>query len=166
MSVLLVLFLSGFLLFLFLFWLDCISWMCLFLSHFPNNFCWRYLCNNYSEALYIFANISWVYFYHLLRLKTEGERDDRRWGGWMAPPIQWTWIWVNSGSWWRTGRTGVLQSMGSWRVRHDWGTELNWTEYLNKSSSGSWTGVVCFFSFFQHFTRISWIQYWHWKLWC
>ena len=48
------------------------------------------------------------------------------WDGWMASPTQWTWVWVNSGSWWWTGRSGVLQSMGSQRVRHDWETELNW----------------------------------------
>ena len=56
----------------------------------------------------------------------EGEGDDRGWDGWMASLTQWTWIWVNSGSSWRTGRPGMLQSMGSQRVRHDWGTELNW----------------------------------------
>ena len=44
-------------------------------------------------------------------------------------PIQWTWVWVNSGSWWWTGRLGVLWFMGSQRVGHDWSTELNWTEY-------------------------------------
>ena len=44
----------------------------------------------------------------------------------MASLTQWTWIWVNSGSWWWTGRPGVLQFMGSQRVRHDWVTELNW----------------------------------------
>ena len=48
--------------------------------------------------------------------------------GWMASPTQWTWIWVNSESWWWTGRPGVLQSMGLQTVRHDWATELNWTE--------------------------------------
>ena len=46
----------------------------------------------------------------------------------MASPTQWTWVWVNSGSWWWTGRPGVLRSMGSQRVGHDWATELNWTE--------------------------------------
>ena len=45
-----------------------------------------------------------------------------------ALPTQWTWVWVNSGSWWWTGRPGVLRFMGSQRVRHDWATELNWTE--------------------------------------
>ena len=47
------------------------------------------------------------------------------WNVWLASPIQWTWVWVNSGSGWWTGRPGVLQSMGSQRVRHDWATELN-----------------------------------------
>ena len=59
------------------------------------------------------------------RLKA-GEGDDRGWDGWMASPTQWTWVWVNSWSWWWTGRPGVLQSMGSQRVRHDWATELNY----------------------------------------
>ena len=59
------------------------------------------------------------------RLKAGGEVDDRGWDGWMASLTQWTWVWVNSGSWWWTGRPGVLQSMVSQRVRHDWVTELN-----------------------------------------
>ena len=59
-----------------------------------------------------------------------GEGDDRGWDGWMASPTWWTWVWVNSGSWWWTGRPGVLRFMGSQRVGHDWATELNWTEYL------------------------------------
>ena len=59
-------------------------------------------------------------------LRAGGEGDDRGWGGWMASRTRWTWVWVNSGSWWWTGRPGVLQSLGSQRVRHDWATELNW----------------------------------------
>ena len=62
------------------------------------------------------------------RLGAGGERNDRGWDGWMASPTWWTWVWVNSGSWWWTGRPGVLWFMGSQRVRHDWVTELNWTE--------------------------------------
>ena len=54
------------------------------------------------------------------------------WDGWMASPTQWTWVSVNSGSWWWTGRPGVLRFMGSQRVRQDWATELNWTEFLHK----------------------------------
>ena len=57
-----------------------------------------------------------------------GEGDDRGWDGWMASLTRWTWVWVNSGSWWWTGRPGVLRFMGSQRVGHDWATELNWTE--------------------------------------
>ena len=60
------------------------------------------------------------------RLKAEGEGDDRGWGGWMASLTWWTWVWVDSGSWWWTGKPGELQFMGSQRVRHDWVTELNW----------------------------------------
>ena len=60
------------------------------------------------------------------RLKVGGEGDDRGWDGWMASPTRWTWVWVNSGSWWWTGRPGVLRFMGSQRVGHDWATTLNW----------------------------------------
>ena len=60
------------------------------------------------------------------RLKAREERDDGGWDGWMASPTQWTWVWVNSRSWWWTGRPGMLQSRGSQRVGHDWATELNW----------------------------------------
>ena len=62
------------------------------------------------------------------RLRAGGVRDDRGWDGSMASPAQWTWVWVDSGSWWWTGRPGVLLFMGSQRVRQDWATELNWTE--------------------------------------
>ena len=57
-----------------------------------------------------------------------GEGDDRGWDGWMASQTRWTWVWVNSGRWWWTGRPGVLPFMGSQRVGHDWVTELNWTD--------------------------------------
>ena len=62
------------------------------------------------------------------KLGAGGEGNDRGWDGWMASPAQWTWVWVNSGNWWWTGRLGVLQSMGSQRVGHDWVTELNWKQ--------------------------------------
>ena len=57
------------------------------------------------------------------RLKAGGEGDDRGWDGWMASSTQWTWVWASSGRWWRTGKPGMLQSMGSQRLRHDWATE-------------------------------------------
>ena len=64
--------------------------------------------------------------------KIEGRRrrGQQGWDGWMASPTQWTWVWINFGSWWWIGRPGVLQFMGSQRVRHDWATELNWTENI------------------------------------
>ena len=61
-----------------------------------------------------------------------GKIEGRRRSGWQrmrwldGTPTQWTWVWVDSGSWWWTGRSGVLQFMGSQRVGHDWVTELNW----------------------------------------
>ena len=55
------------------------------------------------------------------RLKAGGEGEDRGWDGWMASATQWTWVLVGSGSWWWTGRPGVLQPVGSQRA-----TELNW----------------------------------------
>ena len=61
------------------------------------------------------------------RLKAGGEGDYRGWNGWMASLTQWTWVWASSGIWWWTGKPGVLQSLGSQRVRHDWATKLNWT---------------------------------------
>ena len=58
-----------------------------------------------------------------------GKGDDRGWDGWMASLIRWTWVWVNSGRWWWTGRPDVLQFMGLQWVRHEQGTELSdWTE--------------------------------------
>ena len=81
------------------------------------------------------------YFGHLMRrvdslektlmlggIRGRRKRDDRGWDGWMASLTRWTWVWVNSASWWWTGRPGVLRFMGSQRVRHNWATELNWTE--------------------------------------
>ena len=64
-------------------------------------------------------------------LKAEGEGDDGGWDGWMVLPTQCTWVWVNSRSWWWTGRPGVLWFMGSPRVGHDWETELNWLNSKN-----------------------------------
>ena len=62
----------------------------------------------------------------LERLNLRGEREDRGWNGWMASLTQCTWVWVSSGSWWWTWKPGVLQSIGSQRVRHNW---LNWTDF-------------------------------------
>ena len=66
-----------------------------------------------------------------------GEGDNRGWDGWMASLTQWTWVWVNSGSWWWTGRPGVLQFMELQRVGHNWVTELNWLRYLGEKNSST-----------------------------
>ena len=79
------------------------------------------------------------YFGHLIRradslektlmlgkIEAGGEGDDKGWDGWMASLTWWTFVWASSGSWWQTGRPGVLQSMGLQRVGHDWATELYW----------------------------------------
>ena len=72
------------------------------------------------------------------RLKTGGGGNDRGWDGWMASLTQWTWVWVNCRSWWWRGGPGVLQSMGSQRIGHDWSDlaaaaaeQLNWTELIS-----------------------------------
>ena len=83
------------------------------------------------------------YFGHLMRtvdsderlwcwegLGAGGEGNNRGWDGCMASSTQWTWVWVNSGSWWWTGRPGMLQSMVSQRVGHDWATKRNWANIL------------------------------------
>ena len=70
------------------------------------------------------------------KLKTGGEGDDRGWDGWLTSPTQWTCVWVGFGSWWWTGKSGMLQSMGSLRVRHDWVTEL--TDWLKCLSTDQW----------------------------
>ena len=98
-----------------------------------------------------------------------GDGDDRGWDGGMASPTRWTWVWVNSGSWWWTGRPGTLRFMGLQRVGHDWVTELNWTErkmcvivnLLAPATHASWQGVsglcvVChYFLWKLYFPRFS-----------
>ena len=95
------------------------------------------------------------------RLMVGGDGDDRGWYGWMASLTQWTWVWVNSGSWWWTGRPGMLQSMGSQRVGHSWATELNWPLYYNWDQTLSplcllafciSSFLICHFMFFVHFS--------------
>ena len=87
------------------------------------------------------------------RLKAGGEGDDRGWDGWMASPIQWPRVWASSRSWWWTGKLGMLQSMGSQRVGHDWETEL--MSSLQK----------CLFSFFVHFFLLGCLFFWYWAAW-
>ena len=89
------------------------------------DWCWIWNSNTlvtwYEELTHLKRPWCWE------RLKAGGEGDNRGWDGWMASPTRWTWVWVSSGSWWWTGKPGVLQSMGLQGVGHDWAIELNWT---------------------------------------
>ena len=86
------------------------------------DWCWRWNSNTLATGCKELTHLkrSWCWE----RLKTGGEGDDHGWDGWMASPTQWTWVWVNSRSWWWTGKPGMLHSMESQRVRYDWATEL------------------------------------------
>ena len=83
---------------------------------------WCWSCNSNTLTTWCEELTHWKRPWCQEGLGAEGEGDNRGWDGWMASPTQWTWVWVDS------GRSGVLQSMGSQRVRHDWATELNWKE--------------------------------------
>ena len=103
------------------------------------------------------------------KMKMGWEGDARGWDGWMASPTQWTWVWINSRSWWWTGSPGVLWFMGSQRVGHDWATELKWTELnmytacnllssLSQSSSGSSSSVSSFHVWISLLLSVSLLQ--------
>ena len=90
------------------------------------DWCWSWNSNTLATWCEELTDLKRPWCWEILKVGDEG--DDRGWDRLMASPTQWTWVWVGSRSWWRTGKLGVLQSMGSQRVRHDWATELNWTE--------------------------------------
>ena len=89
------------------------------------DWCWSWNSNTLATSCEELTHLKRPWCWE--RLRAGGEGDDRGWDGWMASLTQWTWVWVNSESWWWTGRPGVLQSMGLQRVGHDWATELKWT---------------------------------------
>ena len=94
-------------------------------------FLWREWCWNWNSSTLATSCeelTHWKRLWCWEGLGAGGEGDDRGWDGWMASWTRRTWVWVNSGSWWWTGRPGVLQFMGSLRFGQDWVTELNWTE--------------------------------------
>ena len=97
------------------------------------DWCWSW--NSNTLATWCEELTHWQRPWCWERLKAGGEGDDRGWDGWMASLTQWTWVWVDSGSWWWIGKTGMLQSMGSQRIGHDWVTEL--TDWLDCNSPGS-----------------------------
>ena len=89
------------------------------------DWCWSWNSNTWATWCEELTHLKRPWCWE--RLRAGGEGDDRGWNGWMASLTQWTWVWVDSESWWWTGRPGVLRFMGSQRVGHDWATELNWT---------------------------------------
>ena len=90
-----------------------------------------------TPALWPPGGKSWVIWKTLMLGKIEGRKRSGHRGcnGWIPSPTQWKWVWVNSGSWWWTGKPSMLQSMGSQRVRHNWAAELNWNEGVVTSIS-------------------------------
>ena len=93
------------------------------------DWCWSWSSNTLSTWWEVLTQLKRPWCWE--RLKAGGEGDDRGWDDWMASLTQWTWVWVSSGSWSSTGKAGMMQSMGSQRVGHNWATELNWTDGLS-----------------------------------
>ena len=87
---------------------------------------WCWCWNSNTLATWCEERTHWKSPWCWERLKAGGERDDRRWDGWMASLTQWTWVWASSGSWCWVGKPGILQSVRSQRVGWDWATERNW----------------------------------------
>ena len=106
------------------------------------DWCWNWNSNTLAICCEELTHLRWPWCCE--RLKAGGEGEGRGWDGLMASPTQWTWVWVNSDSWWRTGRPGVLHLMGSQSVEHDWATELNWS---NASTNGNLLSFFCGISF-------------------
>ena len=86
------------------------------------DWCWSW--NSNTLATWCEELTQWKRPWYWERLKAGGEGCGRGWDGWMASPTWWTWVWESSRSWWWTGKPGLLQSIVSQRVRHDWATEL------------------------------------------
>ena len=96
--------------------------MKLVLNIYWKDWCWSWNCN--TLATWCKELTHWERPWCWERLKAGGEGDNRGWDGWMVSPTQGTWVWVNSRSWWWTGKPGVLQSMGLQRVGHNWAAKL------------------------------------------
>ena len=97
--------------------------------------CWSWSSN--TLAIWFKELTHWKRPWCWERLKAGGEGGNRVWEGWMASLTQWTWVWASSRRWQSTGKPGVLQSMGSQRVRRDWGTE----QQSRITGDGSWIWV-------------------------
>ena len=108
-----------------------------FWRRFALGFLWRECCESWNSSTLATSCedlTHWKRPWCWEGLGAGGEGDDRGCDGWMTSLTRWTWVWMNSRSWWWTGRPGVLRFMGLQRVGHDWTTELNWTELIPVSS--------------------------------
>ena len=92
-----------------------------YVSSLSYNWCWSWSSNTLATRCKELTR--WKRLWCWERLRAGGEGDDRGWDGCMTSLTRWTGVWVSSGSWWWTGRSGVLQSVGSQRVGHDWATK-------------------------------------------
>ena len=104
----------------------------MFSSFFLWNVHWKDWCcswNSNTLATWCEELTHWKRPWCWQRLKAGEEGDNRGWDGWLASLTWWTWVWASSRSWWRTGKPGVLQSMGSQRDWWDWATELKGRRY-------------------------------------
>jgi len=112
------------------------------------DWCWSW--NSNSLATWCEEPTDWKRSWWWERLKVGGEGDNRGWDGWMASPVQWTWVWVRSGSWWWTEKPGMLKSIRPQRVGHNWVTEL---------TDGLWKLMnVCYYcEFLLNTIIVSWL---------
>ena len=104
---------------------------------FGGEWCWSWNSNILATLCEELTHWKRLWCWEGLGVGREG--DNRGWDGWMASQTRWSWVWVNSGSWWWTGRPGMLQFTGSQRVGHDWATELNWTE--RQGTDNGWSPI-------------------------
>ena len=109
------------------------SWRRLVLGVHWKDWCWSWNSNTLATSWEELTHWKRPWFWEELGA---GEGDDRGWNGWMASLTQWTWVSANSGSWWWTGRPGVLRFMESQRVGYEWATELSWTEGFRGKKNG------------------------------
>ena len=116
----------------------CPSWRRAVLSVLWKDWCWSW--NSNTLAIWCKELTHWKRPWCWERLKAGGEGNDRGWDGWMASLTQWIWVWVNSRSWWWTGKPGVLQSMGC--KESDKTEQLNWTEPHAESLQSCLTLVI------------------------
>ena len=96
------------------------------LSQSPSLSSLSHTANSHWPSIFHHWNSPWCW----QRLRAEGEEGIRGWDGWTASPMQSTWTWAKFRRWWRTGKPGVLQSMGMQRVGHDWATEWQHLFYI------------------------------------